>query len=70
MIDELGHLLTLLDELSSVIEGHVDLFLIGGGAMMFLGSKEYTKDIDLVVPSKDEYQIFRNGRMDSKAFVE
>ena len=57
MIDDIWYLYTLIDEMSSVTEGHADLYLIGGGAMMFLGSKEYTKDIDLVVSSKEEFQI-------------
>ena len=57
MIDDIWYLYTLIDEMSSVTEGHADLYLIGGGAMMFLGSKEYTKDIDLVVSSKEDSRL-------------
>ena len=56
MIEDIDSIHALLDEMSSVIDMHLDLFLIGGGAMMFMGSKEYTKDLDFVVSSTEEYR--------------
>lgn len=57
MIDDIGSIIELLDEMSSVLDGHVDIYMIGGGAMMFLGSKGYTKDLDLVVSGDREYHM-------------
>ena len=55
MIDDHDSIIRLLDEVSSVLDVHVDLYMIGGGAMMFLGSKGYTKDLDVVVSNETEY---------------
>jgi hypothetical protein len=35
--------------------------MIGGGAMMYLGSKRYTKDLDLVVRSEGEYDAIHEA---------
>ena len=56
MIADTEQIISLLDELSSVIKGHVDLYMIGGGAMMFLGSKQFTKDLDWVTCSENDYR--------------
>lgn len=56
MIVDTKQIILLLDELSSVIKGHVDLYMIGGGAMMFLGSKQFTKDLDLVACNENDYR--------------
>jgi len=55
MIDDALSIEELMKEVSETIRSHVDLYLIGGGAMMCLGSKSYTKDLDLVVYSEEEY---------------
>ena len=55
MIDNTGQIESLIKELSTISPNHVDIYLIGGGAMMFLGSKQYTKDLDFVVCSEGEY---------------
>ncbi len=55
MIDNTEKIIALLDEMSSVIDIRVDLYMIGGGAMLFMGLKEFTKDIDLVVSTEREY---------------
>lgn len=55
MIDDALSIEELMKEVSETICSHVDLYLIGGGAMMYLGSKSYTKDLDVVVYSEDEY---------------
>lgn len=55
MIDDALSIEELMKEVSETIRSHVDLYLIGGGAMMYLGSKSYTKDLDVVVYSEEEY---------------
>ena len=47
MITDSIRMTGLMDELAEVLDGDIDLYMIGGGAMMFLGSKASTKDIDL-----------------------
>ena len=49
MISDSGRMAGLMDELAGCMDSEVDLYMIGGGAMMFLGSKAATKDIDLMV---------------------
>ena len=49
MINDVNQIENLILDITSVIDRHLNIYLIGGGAMMFLGSKEYTKDLDLVV---------------------
>ena len=55
MIEDIKQILELMGEMSSVIDRHVCIYLIGGGAMMFLGAKKYTKDLDFVVSNGDDY---------------
>lgn len=55
MITDSIRMTGLMDELAEVLDGDIDLYMIGGGAMMFLGSKAATKDIDLVVSGADAY---------------
>ena len=55
MITDSIRMTGLMDELAEVLDGDIDLYMIGGGAMMFLGSKASTKDIDLVVSGADAY---------------
>ena len=53
-MDSLSQMERLLEEVAENIDGDVDLYMIGGGAMMYLGGKLQTKDLDLVVTSTDE----------------
>lgn len=43
MITNTGSIASLMDELSSKVGSDQDLYLIGGGAMMFMGSKAATR---------------------------
>ena len=43
-------------ELSENVDAPVDLYLLGGGSMMYAGLKYFTKDIDLVVRTEGEYK--------------
>ena len=45
----------LMTRLSESLESPVDLYMIGGGSMMYLGRKLFTKDMDMVVTSRREY---------------
>ena len=55
MITDSVRMTGLMDELAGILDRDTDLYMIGGGAMMFLGSKAATKDIDLVVSGADAY---------------
>ena len=61
MIDDIDDIMVLLDEISSTIDGYTDIYVIGGGAMMFMGSKEYTKDLDLVAATVEDYRSIRDA---------
>lgn len=45
-----------MKELSENVDAPVDLYLLGGGSMMYAGLKYFTKDIDLVVRTEGEYK--------------
>ena len=62
MITDSIRMTGLMDELAEVLDGDIDLYMIGGGAMMFLGSKASTKDIDLVVSGADAYRSIARWR--------
>ena len=48
----------LFREIDSKLSSKVNVFVIGGGALMFHKLKSSTKDIDLVVKNKKEYGTF------------
>lgn len=50
----------LLIELGNKLPREITTYAIGGTAMMFLGFKEATKDIDLVFVNKEDREIFKN----------
>lgn len=64
MISDSGRMTGLMDELAGCTDSEVDLYMIGGGAMMFLGSKAATKDIDLVVLGSEVYDAVHNSLKD------
>ncbi len=49
----------LFTEAGKMLKKRIECFAIGGTAMMFLGLKEYTKDIDLVFLNKEDRKIFK-----------
>ncbi|MBI5065714.1 hypothetical protein HZA97_05755 [Candidatus Woesearchaeota archaeon] len=61
MISKFEEILDLFEQISKKVKSKIDLFLIGGAALMYYGSKEATKDIDLVVTSEKEYSEFKNA---------
>jgi hypothetical protein len=70
MITEFEHIRSLFAGISSFIEEDVNLYLIGGGALMYHKSKNLTKDIDLVVNSEKEFDsVLRSLKMSGFASV-
>ncbi|MCL2143326.1 MAG: hypothetical protein FWH44_03600 [Methanomassiliicoccaceae archaeon] len=57
MITEFGQIRSLFTEISQFIEDDVNVYLIGGGALMYHKSKNVTKDIDIVVNSEKEFDV-------------
>lgn len=55
MISRFEEIKRLFEELDSAVEGKIHFFLIGGGVLLFHGLKPATKDIDLVVETKEEF---------------
>ena len=49
MITSTDKIDSLIEEIADTALGDMNLFIIGGGAMMYHGIKESTKDIDIVV---------------------
>lgn len=46
-----------VEELSRSVREPIQLYLLGGGSMMYAGLKYFTKDIDLVVRTEHEYDV-------------
>ncbi len=55
MIEASAEIDRFVKELSEEVHGPVHLYLLGGGSMMYAGLKYFTKDIDLVVRTEQEY---------------
>ncbi len=52
---------SLLEAVGSKIDSPINIYMIGGCALSFRGLKETTKDIDLIVTSKEDFNIFDNA---------
>jgi hypothetical protein len=55
VIQSINDLNNIFKEIDSKLKAETTAYLIGGGALMFYGLKNLTKDIDLVVKSKKDY---------------
>ena len=55
MITKFEQIISMVVEMSQFIEEDVNVYLIGGGALMYHKSKDLTKDIDIVVRTDKEY---------------
>ena len=58
MIETKNEILDLFEELAQALTNPVNVYLIGGAAMMFYERKDQTKDIDIVLASSEEYTQF------------
>lgn len=63
------YLETEFKKLNGELSEHVDLYLIGGGAMSFQNLKVATKDIDVVLRSTRELELTRNALLSLGYFV-
>src|SRR3989338_4347445 len=55
----------LLEEIGAKIERQISVFIIGGCALSFKGLKESTKDIDIIVSSKSDFDVFDRAMKES-----
>lgn len=55
MIDAIRNVYGLMDELSEGVPSPTDVYMIGGGALIFHGAKAVTKDVDLVVRTREAF---------------
>lgn len=60
MIKSASEIEKLVDEISDNCRSPMSIFLIGGGALIYLKAKQLTKDIDLIVTSTQDYRTLRN----------
>ncbi|MDO5853715.1 MAG: hypothetical protein Q4Q62_06685 [Thermoplasmata archaeon] len=68
MISDISMIESLMGEISDALDSEVDVYMIGGGAMMYLDSKPGTKDIDLIVRSEDDFHAMISA-MKSIGFI-
>jgi len=61
MITEYSQIQQLFAELDGHMRGTATVYMIGGGALMKRNMKAQTKDIDIVVDSKEEFFIMQNA---------
>jgi hypothetical protein len=61
MISEFEQIRSLFTEISRSIEEEVNVYLIGGGALMYHKSKNLTKDVDIIVGSEKEFDSVRRS---------
>ena len=57
MINSIEKIESLVEEIMAKASGKMELYIIGGGAMMYHRMKENTKDIDLVVRTERDYNV-------------
>lgn len=55
MITEFKQIENLLKEMESYMEEKVQIYIIGGAALLEQGLKPATKDIDMVVATREEF---------------
>lgn len=59
MIRSTSEIEKLIDEIANNQQLSMNIYLIGGGALLYLKSKQMTKDIDLIVNSTRDYHTLR-----------
>jgi hypothetical protein len=61
MISKFDSIQGMFAEIASKLVKPANVYVIGGAALMHYGSKESTKDIDLVMKMQEEYEAIRNA---------
>lgn len=61
MINNFKQIEELFKKLNKITEKKINLFIIGGAALLHKGLKNATKDIDIIVNSKKEFLEFKNS---------
>lgn len=64
MINDIDDIIRLFDEIDKTLDCEVNMYLIGGGAMMFNDDKAFTKDLDIIVENKGEFILLENTFID------
>ena len=55
MISEFSQLNELFEEIDKSLKRKVHFYVIGGAMLLYHGLKDFTKDVDIIVDSKEEY---------------
>ena len=58
MISNFEKINSLFVELDKITDSQVNIYLLGGGALLYYGIKPETKDIDLVCLTKDYFDVY------------
>lgn len=61
MISKFEDIKNLFQEIDANLENKVNIYIIGGAALLFRGLKGSTKDIDIIVKSSEEKMHFENA---------
>ena len=64
MLTRFDEIKGFFEELQSVMKTGANIYVIGGGVLLVRGMKGTTKDIDLVVDSKDEFEEINKALRD------
>jgi hypothetical protein len=59
-ITDFNQIYDAFEEIDNCITKKIDIYLIGGAVLLYHGAKQGTKDIDLIVNSKEEYEQLIN----------
>lgn len=61
MISDFKHIEMLFEEVDHYVKTKVDVYVIGGVALLYQGLKPATKDIDLIILRKEEFSAFEHA---------
>ena len=61
MIEAVEHIESVLKEIDLCLSEPTEIYLIGGGAMMYNALKEFTKDLDMITRTSNEYSRIRDA---------
>ena len=56
MINDFDEIVAFFEELDRSMKEDIEIYTIGGAAMLKRGMKDATKDIDIIVSTKKEFQ--------------